>query len=250
VKQRHVNPGRAVILAVALLAVIYTLAIVGLQGAVSPARLANNTASALTYVASALGGGGWAKVMALSIALSAIASTGTGTVVTARIVYGMARRQVLPSFLGTVSGRFATPVGASLVVGLLVIAITWVYLLATTVQASFSDVVDDTGLLFSVFYILTALATLTYYRRRVLAGAWDRVSLGLLPVGAAAFLGWVVVKSMLTEPASQNWSMLGIVSVGVILMLAVRLVMKPAFFGISRESDGPPAAARAAPPAG
>ena len=39
VKHRRINPGRAAIIAVALLAVIYTLAQVGLQGVVSPAKL-------------------------------------------------------------------------------------------------------------------------------------------------------------------------------------------------------------------
>ena len=48
--------------------------------------------------------------MALAIALSVIATTGTGIVLGARIVYGMASYRVLPAFLGTVSRRFATPV--------------------------------------------------------------------------------------------------------------------------------------------
>jgi len=41
--------------------VIYTLATVGLQGVVSPAKLHLNAASALVYVAQALGGSGWAR---------------------------------------------------------------------------------------------------------------------------------------------------------------------------------------------
>src|SRR5580658_783659 len=64
--RRHTNPGKAVMIAVALLAVIYTLATVGLQGVVSPAKLRKNAASALVYIAQALGGSGWGKVMALS----------------------------------------------------------------------------------------------------------------------------------------------------------------------------------------
>ena len=65
VKHRRVNPGRAALIAVALLAVIYTLAQVGLQGVVSSKNLAGQLdADALVYVAQALGGSGWAKVMA------------------------------------------------------------------------------------------------------------------------------------------------------------------------------------------
>jgi amino acid transporter len=106
--RRRINPGQAAVLAVVILAVIYTFATVGLQGAVAPARLQKNSASALVYVAQALGGPGWAKVMALGLALSVVASTGAGIVLTARIIYGMARQGVLPAFLGQVSRRFAT----------------------------------------------------------------------------------------------------------------------------------------------
>ncbi|HTX27548.1 MAG TPA: APC family permease [Streptosporangiaceae bacterium] len=235
--RRRTNPGKAVLIAVALLTVIYTLASVGLQGVVSPAKLQANYASALVYIAQAMGGGGWAKVMALAIALSAIASTGAGIVITARIVYGMAERRVLPTFLSSVSSRFSTPAPASIVVGIFVIAITWVYLLATSVQNAFSDVVDATGLLFSAFYILTALATIVYYRRRIMARVGDLIWLGVLPLAAAGFLGWIIVKSMLGAGAPENWSILGVVGLGVILMFVARFGLRSPFFSIPRESS-------------
>ena len=114
VKHRRTNPGRAAIIAVGLLAVLYTLAQVGLQGVVSPAKLQANSASALVYVAQALGGGFWAKMMALSIALSVVATTGTGIVLSSRIVYGMASYRALPGFLSNVSRRYRTPAAASI----------------------------------------------------------------------------------------------------------------------------------------
>jgi amino acid transporter len=236
VKHRRINPGRAAILAVALLAVIYTLAQVGLQGVVSPAKLQANSASALVYVANALGGGFWAKAMALSIALSVIATTGTGIVLSSRIAYGMASYRALPEFLSNVSRRFATPVAASVVVGVLLIALTWVYLLATSVQNAFSDVIDVTGLLFAIFYVLTALATIVYYRRKVVSSFWDAVSLGVLPLGAAGFLVWMFVKSLQSAAWTQRWSLIGIVVVGVILMYSARYILQSPFFHIKRES--------------
>jgi amino acid transporter len=184
-----------------------------------------------------MGGGGWGKVMALSIALSAIASTGAGIVITARIVYGMAERRVLSPKLSTVSPRFSTPALASVVVGIFVIAITWIYLLATSVQNAFAYVVDATGLLFSAFYILTALATIVYYRRRIMARIGDLIWLGVLPLAAAGFLGWIIVKSMLESVAPENWSILGIVGVGVILMFVSRFALRSPFFSIRRESS-------------
>jgi amino acid transporter len=237
VRHRRINPGRAAILAVVILAIIYTLSEVGLQGVVSPAKLQANGADALVYIAQAMGGGGWAKVMALSLALSVIATTGTGIVLTSRIVYGMASYRTLPEFLSNVSRRFSTPVAASIIVGVLIIGLTWVYLLTTSVQNAFNDVVAVTGLLFAVFYILTALATIVYYRRRVFTGVWDGLILGILPLAAAGFLAWIVVKSLQTAPATQIWSLIGIVVVGVILMLCARFILQSPFFQIQRESS-------------
>jgi amino acid transporter len=238
VKHRRINPGRAAILAVAFLTIIYTLSVMGLQGAVSPARLQAHSTSALIYVAQALGGsGGWAKVMALSLALSVIAATLTNIVLTSRIIYGMASYRTLPEFLANVSRRFSTPAAASVVVGLLLIALTWVYLLATSVQSAFTAVIDVSGLLFGTFYILTALATVVYYRRRILGNVRDALILGILPFGAAGFLAWIVVKSVQAAPAAQIWSLAGVVAAGLILMLAARYVLRSPFFQVPRESD-------------
>jgi amino acid transporter len=168
----------------------------------SPGKLAaaDTNGTAMIAVAQALGGGFWAKAMALSIALSVIATTGTGIVLGARIVYGMASYRVLPDFLGTVSRRYATPVASSVIVGLLIIVLSAVYFLATSVQNAFDDVIAVTGFLFSIFYILTAVAAMTYYRRRIVGRPWDFVTVGLLPLGAGGFLGWVFVKSLGEAP--------------------------------------------------
>ncbi len=237
VKHRRINPGRAAMMAVGLLTIIYTLSIVGLQGVVSPARLAAHSDTALIYVAQALGGGFWAKAMALSLALSVIATTGTGIVLSARIVYGMASYRVLPEFLSNVSRRFSTPVAASVIVGVLIVVLSAVYLLLTSVQSAFTDVVDVTGLLFAVFYILTALATVLYYRRRVFGGVRDALILGILPVGAAGFLGWIVVKSLMGAASTQIWSFIGIIAVGLVLMLIARFWLRSPFFQTKRESE-------------
>lgn len=241
VKHRRVNPGRAALIAVVLLAIIYTLAQVGLQGVVSPKAMAANSSDAMVYVAQVLGGGSWAKVMALALALSVIGTVGTGIVAGARIIYGMASYRTLPEFLSNVSHRFRTPVPASLLFGLLVVALAWVYLLATSVQNAFTSVVNVTGLLFSIFYVLTAIASMVYYRRRVFSGVSDFLTLGLLPLGSAGFLTWLTVKSLMNAPAEERWSMVGIIVAGVILMFVARFGLKSWFFQTPLESDPGPA---------
>jgi amino acid transporter len=235
-KQRNVNPGRAAVMAVALLAIIFTVSEVGLQGVVSQARLHKNSSSALVYVAQALGGGGWAKVMALALALSVIASTGTGIVVLGRMIYGIVRRRVLPPFLASVHSRFSTPAIATIVIGVILIAATWVYLLSSSIANAFIQLIDVTGLLYAAFYILTAMSTMVYFRRRIVSRAGDLVLVGILPLAAAVFLAWLLIKSLLAAPAPQLWSVLGIVVVGVVLMLVAHFGLRSTFFQIERES--------------
>jgi amino acid transporter len=237
VGRRH-NPGLAAVIAVALLTVVYSLSQIGFQGVLSPGKLAAaaENGTALIAVADALGGGFWAKVMALAIALSVVATTGTGIVLTSRIVYGMSSHRVLPGFLGSVSPRYHTPVAASVIVGVLMIALSTIYFLATSVENAFDNVIAVTGLLFSIFYIMTALAAITYYRRRILSNAWDFVIVGVLSLAASGFLGYVFIKSWIAAPSVQRWSLIGIVIAGLILMLVARFVFRSAFFGLPLES--------------
>jgi L-asparagine transporter-like permease len=107
------------------------------------------------------------------------------------------------------------------------------------VQNAFTAVVDVSGLLFAAFYILTAVATIVYYRRRVLAGFGDAIVLGVLPVAAVAFLAWIIVRSLQAAPASQIWSLVGVVLLGLAMLVIARVVLRSPFFGVPQESDTP-----------
>jgi amino acid transporter len=239
VKHRRANPGKAAMMAVAFLAVVYTVTQVGLQGVVSPAKLQAHSTDAIVYVAQALGGSSWAKVMALGLTLSVVATTGVGIVLGARVIYGMANHRVLPPFLGNVNRRFATPVAASLVFVVVLLGLTWAYLLFTSLVNAFNDAIAITALLYAGFYIFTALAAVLYYRRRIFSNVMDAVNLGVLPLGAAGFLGWILVKSLQAAPASQLWTLVAIIGVGIALMLVARIVLRPQFFHLRRETEGP-----------
>jgi amino acid transporter len=175
--------------------------------------------------------------MSFALALSVVTTTGTGIVLGARVIYGMASHRVLPPFLSNVNRRFSTPVAASLLVGFVLLGLTWVYLLFTSLANAFNDVIDLTGLLYAMFYILTALAAIAYYRRRIFSNLLDSMILGILPLAAAAWLGWVLVKSLQAAPSAQVWSLIGVVAVGVVLMIGARLFLRSPFFRLRRESE-------------
>jgi hypothetical protein len=119
----------------------------------------------------------------------------------------------------------------------LILGLTCVYLLTTSVQAAFDDVIAVAGLLFAILYVLTALACVVYYRRLILGRPRHFVTLGLLPMAAAGFLAWILVKSVQAAPASQLWSLVGVVGAGLLMMLVARFWLHSGFFQIAQESD-------------
>jgi amino acid transporter len=240
VKHRRENPGRAAMLAVGIATVLFMLAQIGFQGVASYKNLNANSTSPLVYIGHLLSGsrvGG--DVFAFALALSVIAATGVGIVLSARIAYGIASYRALPGTLANVSPRFKTPAIATVVAGAILLGLGWIYLLTTSVQNAFSYVLDNTGILYATFYCVTALAAIVYYRRRVMSSFWEALTLGLLPIASVAFLGYVAVKSILSAPAAQNYALLGFLVVGVILIFVARFGLRSTFFQIRRESWSP-----------
>jgi amino acid transporter len=227
-------------LAVAIAGVLFVLAQVGLQGVTSYKNLNNNSTSPLVYIGDLLTGsshGG--QVLAFALALSVIAATGVGILLSARIAYGIASYRALPSSLADVSSRFKTPALATIVASLILLVLGWVYLLTTSVQTAFGYVLNNTGILYATFYCITAIAAVVYYRRRVVSNWRDMLTIGILPIAAVGFLGYIAVKSILSAPAAQNYSLLGFLVVGFILILVARFGWKSEFFRIGRESWSP-----------
>jgi amino acid transporter len=240
VQHRRVNPGRAAMLAVGIATVLFILAQVGLQGVSSYKNLNANSTSPLVYIGNLLAGSGTGgQIFAFALALSVLAATLAGIVLSARIAYGIASYRALPSSLANVSPRFKTPVVATVVASIVLLALGWIYLLTTSVQNAFGYVLDNTGILYATFYCVTALAAMVYYRRRVLSNWKDAITLGILPLASVVFLAWVAIKSIFGAAAAQNYSLLGFIVVGLILILVARFGLKSPFFQIKRESWTP-----------
>ncbi len=237
VKHRRANPGRAAMLAVGIAGVLFILAQTGLQGVVSEKKLNANSSSVLFFLGKTLSGsslGG--QIFAAALALGVIAATGAGIMLSARIAYGMASHRALPSSIGNISPRFNTPVIATVAAGVILLVLAWISLLTTSVSTAFSDVLNNTGILYATFYCLTALAAIVYYRRRVVSNISDFVTLGILPVLSIIFLAVIAVKSIMGASAAQNYSLLGFVVAGLILLLIARFGLHSPFFKIKRES--------------
>jgi hypothetical protein len=84
--------------------------------------------------------------------------------------------------------------------------------------------------------VLTALAAIVYYRCRIISRPKELLTLGILPLGAIAFLAWVIAKTVTAAPKVQNESLAGVLVIGLALLLVARFGMKSPFFQVPRES--------------
>ena len=228
------NPGKAVIWAVAILGVFYTVLVVCLQGATSKEAINNAGGAALFTIAHALTGSPWDKLMAFAIVLSVLGTTQAFLISAARISFAMGRDRVIPPIFGDVHRRYHTPAFATVLFGVITIAMTWLYVYASSVSGAFDTVVTSVGVLFALFYAITGLATVVFYRRMVTTSLSNMIILGVLPIGGAAVLLWIAGKSLAGFSGSALWSMVGIAVVGVIAMVVARTVYRAPFFSLPR----------------
>lgn len=238
-EKKERNPGLAAILSVIVLGLFYTLLVVSLQGGAPLRGINANASSAMTYIAHNLVGSPWDKFMALAITLSVIGTTQAFLVGTARIAYAMGTDRLLPSQFGKINHTFRTPAFGTIVFGVLTLIMTWLYVFSSSVSGAFDTVVASVGVLFAIFYAFTGIATTWYYRALLRRSAGDVVLIGILPLGGAAALLYIAVKSILGFSGASLWSMVGIAVLGIAAMLIAAFVYRSPFFLLRRVAYRP-----------
>ena len=245
-RQSRVNPGRAVVVGVITLGVMYAFFTFAFEGGVTQKALQANGDNALAYIVKSVAGSPWDKVMTLAVLLSIVGATQTALVAGARIAFAMGQDRVLPSALGTSHRRHRTPAVATVVFAVLTLIVTWVYTLSSgSVEDAFTNVVSSVGLMFALFYAATGIAMAVYYRRLATRGVGAFLQLALVPLISAAFLIWVAIKSV---PGLGGWNgtvmhyMYVMLAVGVVFLLIARFIGRSSYFAEPIEAYDPAAA--------
>jgi amino acid transporter len=238
------KPGNSVVTSVIVLALMYAFLTFALQGAVHTNQL-ENAPNALSYIAQVVSGSALAKYMILAVALSALGSTLASLVSGVRVTFAMAADRVLPHAFAKTQPRFKTPVLATIVIGVIAAIGVWLYTFgSSSVQNSFNTVVSVDGLLFALFYALTGIATAVYFRKLAMRSAWSFVLVEVFPLAAAAFLIYVMYRSVAGLGgwgSSDLVSLYVMLAIGAAIALYVRLWGHSDYFSRPRETYEPEA---------
>lgn len=237
------SPGRAAVLSVLVLAIMYAFLTFAYQGAVKPAALQANGADALSYIVGQIAGSPWDKVMIIAVLLSVVGATQTALVSGARIAFAMGDDRVLPPVFGKSHKVHKTPYVATLTFAGLALVVLWIYLLGSaSIQSSFSKIVASVGLCFATFYAATGIAMAVYYRRLAARSGRNLLELALVPLASAGFLIWVIVRSIPGlgglggTVMTYLYVMLGL---GLVLLLIARVFVRSGYFKLPVQAYAP-----------
>lgn len=241
------TPGRAAVIATLLLVTTYILVSYAAQsfaGFGSTGIGLNNPQHAsdvLTVLGQPAGGRIAAIALLLTVSVSALSSTQTIILPTARQALSMATYQALPSRFGSVSRKHLTPGFATVVTG--ACCLFFYFALSLVSENVLVDSVSSLGLAVAFYYAMTAYACVWYFRKSLRGSIRDFLLRGLLPLLGALTMTWAFVRSsmdMLGRDYGQTHFGpiggvfvigIGILVVGLPLMLLATLTGKDFFAG-------------------
>jgi amino acid transporter len=203
---------------------------IAFQGVASVAQINAHAAEGLSFAARRVAGSPGEKAMSFAILLSAVATTQIGFVELSRISYAMSTDRLVPKVFGQLHPRFRTPVFGTIFFAVVTITVTWASVYSSSVANAFNVIVATTGVLYGAFYAISAVTNMWYYRSQLRSGAGNLISVGLLPLAAAGFLVWVIVKSVAAFSRGENLTLAGVLVTGIAALVFAQVVKRSPFF--------------------
>ncbi len=242
-KDPEKTPGRAAIISTVILVITYVsvsvaaMAYAGLGEAGLGLANAANADDVFFALKDALFGP-WAWLLVVAVMVSAISSTQTTILPTARGTLAMAAYAALPSRFGQVHPRFRTPAFSTFVMG----AVSIVFYVGMTLISEniLADSIAALGLAIAFYYGITGYACVWYFRKELRRSARDLLVKGIMPLVGALLLTAAFVQSLvdMIQPDYGSTVLLGVGGVFVVgvgsLLLGVVLMLVWSMFGGSR----------------
>jgi amino acid transporter len=193
------TPGRAAVITTLILVFTYVLVAYAIQafagfgeegiGLNNP----ENTDDVLTILGGPVAGSIAASLLLLTVSVSALSSTQTTILPTARGTLSMAVYEAIPKRFAYVHPRYMTPAFGTMVMGATALGF---YLLLTFIsQNALADSIASLGLAVAFYYGITAYACVWYFRRSLFSSARNLFMRGAFPLLGALAMTWAFVQS-------------------------------------------------------
>jgi amino acid transporter len=154
---------------------------------------AMNTNDVLTVLGKPVAGTVVASLLLLTVSVSALSSTQTTILPTARGTLSMAIYEALPKRFASVHPKYLTPAFGTMVMGFSALGF---YLLLTFVsENALADSVASLGLAVAFYYGITAYACVWYFHRTLFQSVRNLFFRGIFPLLGALAMTWAFLHS-------------------------------------------------------
>nr|WP_296772622.1 APC family permease [Rhodococcus sp. (in: high G+C Gram-positive bacteria)] len=198
-KDSEKTPGRAAVITTLILVATYVLVGYAVQsfagfgdtgiGLNNP----DNVDDVLTILGDPVAGSIVASLLLLTVSISALSSTQTTILPTARGTLSMAVYEAIPKRFASVHPKYMTPGFGTLVMGAAALVF---YLVLTFVSSNaLQDSVASLGLAVAFYYGITAYACVWYFRRTLFTSARNLFMRGIFPLLGGLSMTWAFVQS-------------------------------------------------------
>lgn len=195
------NPGRAGIIGMFLLLLLFMIAAISIQEVVTPAELQANGATTLTFFADKLVGPQWGSLAVLAFLSSTVATLQTTLLPSVRTAFAMGRDNMLGPVWAVVHPVWRTPWLGTLIMGGISAAIALASLKLGALNTIIVGAVTFIGLLVLIYYGLVGLSCTVYYRRALTKNLKGFIFAGVIPFVSAMLLFAIGIYS-----CYSNWT--------------------------------------------
>jgi amino acid transporter len=183
---------------------------------------AMNTDDVLTVLGEPVAGSIAASLLLLTVSVSALSSTQTTILPTARGTLSMAVYEALPKRFASVHPKYMTPAFGTMVMG---VAALFFYLVLTFVsENALADSVASLGLAVAFYYGVTAYACVWYFRATLFASARNLFMRGVFPLLGALAMTWAFIQSA-TDMIAPDYGYTAFGPVGGVFVLGVGMLV-------------------------
>ncbi|MGC2191336.1 MAG: APC family permease [Candidatus Dormiibacterota bacterium] len=229
-EEADTNPGIAGILSMFILLVIFLINTAAMQSLLPVHTIVHQGGNALFYFAQRLAPAPWNYLMLLAILSSTVATTQTTLLPASRVTYSMARDGVFPKLFGRISERFHTPAQGTFVLFLIAAVGMMITTFEPTVSSTFSNLIDDIGVLVAFYYGITGIACAWAYRKILFESATNLILAGILPLVGGVFLFWVAYQVIVQSGIGSSLPIIITFGLGVPLVMIARFLGRSDFF--------------------
>jgi len=205
----------------------------------SPDDVANDSAGVLNLLGDAVLPHPWGNIAVLAVVLSTVGTIETQITQCARLLYSMGRDSVMHARFAEVHPRFQTPWLAGVIIWGLSVALLVVSTASQSVGDVMSSLISAIGVMVSLYYGLTGLACVWYYRRTLRRDPRTLFMRGLWPGLSALFLLYLGGRQLPDLGGGVAALTVGSLAIGVLPMLYFRAQYKALFYKEEAEVHSP-----------